>query len=145
MPSKFAIPNQIAKSLGAQRLPVKKVTTPPRPPAPQVTVPTPTVPPAQTTIGIEPSVNTGASASTDIPQPGEPVVPTEYPLIAVPPIPGRRGKVRTVPSAQETVPTSGVIVPTTPDGINPSVGRSPESGGGGGGRFEFQEFTAQVF
>jgi hypothetical protein len=122
--TRFAVPNQVAKSLSAVRLPVTTKRTPPKPPAKKVAVPTSTVPPATTTTGIEPSVQTTVSAATDIPPAGAPVTPT----------------------TQNNVPTSGVIVPTTPNGINPSVGRSPESGAfGGGGRFEFQEFTALVF
>ena len=136
MPSKFAIPNQVAKALSAVKIPVTTKKAAARPPTKQVTVPTSTVPPAQTTTGIQPSVGTEASAKTDIPAEGLPIVPTRYPLIAVPPIPGITANVATVPAPQGTVPTSGVIVPTTPNGINPSVG--------GSGGFT-SEFTALSF
>lgn len=120
--TRFAVPNQVAKSLSAIKLPVTTKKAPARPPAKKVAVPTSTVPPATTTTGIDPSVKTERSATTDIPAPGEPVVSTQ----------------------QSTVPTSGIIVPTTPNGINPSVATSGAFGGGG--RFEFgTEFTALVF
>ena len=130
--AKFAVPNQVAKNLGGVKIAVTTPKAPVTPPAKQVTVPTSTVPPAKTTTGIQPSVGTDASAKTDIPQKGEPVVPTKYPLIALPF--GYNFTDATfvpVPISQAKVPTSGVTVPTTPNGIDPSVGSA--------------EFTALAF